>query len=212
MPRRRLGSKEETKLPANSDKGGRPPDLTPELLEKIIAPLRIGARVTTAAALNAVNNDVLRNWVLKGHEQPDSLYGELIRRAFQAVAQWEIGDISVLHKHAFGAPAEHLMEPARNSNGDVVFDKDGNPVMQPVRDGDGNMIVKTKAIESDWRAAAHRLERRLPKYWYRPEIQSTHDHDAVLTFDAKDRDVKPLEAQTFEEKIASAVQKLEEDY
>jgi len=207
------GKMPENNVPAPR---GRPPGkadvLTPELIEKIVGPLRMGTRIPTAAALNSVSYETLRHWILQGHEHPDSIYGQFIAEINKALAQWEAGDVGVLHRAAFGAPAEYLMQPVKNSNGDVVFDREGKPLMEPVRDGDGNPIIKRSEIRSDWRAAAHRLERRLPKYWYRPETQMATDHDAVLTFDAKEREAKPVEALSFEQKIAGAVKKLEEEY
>lgn len=211
MSRKLIDGKKPT-IPEDANKGGLPPTLTPELIEKIAGPLRIGVRIPTAAALNDVSYETLRSWVLKGHEKPNSIYGAFIKEITRSIAKWEAGDISILHKHAFGAPAEYLMEPARDSTGGVVFGADGKPVMVMARDGDGRPIIKRSEVKSDWRAAAHRLERRLPKYWHRPETQPTSDHDAVLTFDAKEREAKPVEALSFEQKIAGAVKKLEEDY
>lgn len=206
------------KMPVKSDgvnKGGRPvgtPVLTPELIEKIVAPLRMGVRIPTAGALNNIAYDTLRHWVLQGHENPDSVYGMFIQEITRAIAQWETGDISAIHKAAFGAPAEYLMEPAFDTAGQPLKGDDGKILMRVARDNEGRPIIKRSEVRPDWRAAAHRLERRLPKYWYRPETQSAPDHDAVLTFDAKEREVKPVEALSFEQKIAGAVKKLEEDY
>lgn len=203
------------KMPVKSkgtNKGGRPTDLSRELIDKIVSPLRIGVRIPTAAALNDVSIECLRNWVLKGHEDPKSIYGELITEVMRAIAQWETGDVSILHKHAMGAPTEFEKEVVRDKDGSIVYEQPGKPLMQLVRDGEGNPIVRRAEIRSDWRAAAHRLERRLPKYWYRPETSSPVDQDAILTFDAKEREQKPVEALSFEAKIAGAVKKLEEDY
>lgn len=209
MSRRKFGATEETPIPPGANKGGRPTQLTPELLEKMLQPLHIGARVQTAAALNNIGYDTLRAWVLKGHEDPESLYGELIRRVTQAIATWELRDISVLDKHAMGAPAQYEREVVRDKDGSIIMGTDGKPLMQIARDDDGKPILKTSEIKSDWRAAAHRLASRLPKYWNK---EDNIDHDAVLTFDAKEREIKPIEARTFDQKIADAVKKLEEEY
>lgn len=206
MSRKLLDGKNPTK-PPDANKGGAPTLLTPELMENIVAPLRIGARVPTAAAFNNVSYDVMRNWVLKGRQDPDSIYGVLIKKVEKAIAEWEMRDISVIEKHAMGAPAEYEKEVVRNSNGDVVM-VDGKPLMQVARDADGNPIIKSHAIRSDWKAAIERLRSRLPKYWGRDKI----DLDVILTFDNSEREAKPLEALSFEQRVAAAAKKLEEDF
>jgi hypothetical protein len=181
-------------------------DLTPELIAKIIKPLQIGASVTTASAFNGVHYDTMRMWVLKGKEHPETIYGELIRAIEKAIAEWEVRDISVLEKHAMGAPAEYQMDVVFDEHGQLIRDASGNPVMQVARNKDGNPIVKRSEIKADWKAALERLSRRKPRYW---ASRDTASEEAVLTYDNKKPETR--EAITFEQRIAEAIDKLEED-
>jgi hypothetical protein len=202
--------KPKTKAAQQKMLEGRKPKfiVKPEILQKAEQALRIGSTIDIAFAISGISYETLRQWIIKGHEHPDSQYGALIEKIKQAMAEWEIGDLSVIQRHAFGAPAEYEMEIVRDKKGNPIMLPDGKPVMQVAKDGDGNPIIKRKAIESDWRAAIERLSRRKPKIWAKTERL---DLDGVLTFDNKEREAKPAEAMTFEQKIAEAVRKLEED-
>ncbi len=198
------------KLPARkkgSDKGRTSIlELTPDLIEKIEAPLRIGSPIDTAFALQGINYDTLRNWVIKGHERPDSLYGVLINRVKKAIAEWELRDLSVMDRHAMGAPAEYEMEVVRDHKGKILMDDAGKPMKQIARDSEGNPIIRRREVRSDWRAAMERLSRRKQKIWGN---KVSVDVESVLTFDNKKPETK--EAMTFDERIAQAVRQLEED-
>lgn len=206
MSRKLLDGKHPTRPPGAS-KGGAPTDLTRELMEGILAPLRIGAPIVTAIAFNNVNYATMRSWVVRAQEEPESLYGELIRSIYKAIADWELRDTSVLDAHATGRPAVYEMEVVRDSDGTVVRKADGTPLMQPFRDSEGNAILKQSEIKSDWRVALERLSRRKPQYWMKRE--NNGEMDAILSFDNKKPETK--EALSFNERIAQAVDKLEED-
>lgn len=206
---RSLVTGKHPKRPEGASKGGRPTLLTPELMDKICAPLRIGVRVPTAFALSDVGYDTLRDWVIKGHQAPESIYGELIKRVEKAIAEYELRDISVLETHAHGAPAEYEREVVRNPDGTVIMDGD-KPVTQIARDGEGNPIIKRKAIQSDWRAAAERLRSRLPMFWNKGAIDL--DAPLKLSEEEKSRDVSPTkETKTFKEVVAEVMKEIEED-
>lgn len=201
------------KLPVKSKtakKGGRPNqlELDKTLIDRLRQAILLGAPVLTAAALNDIDYGTMRNWVLNAKEKPDSLYGELLRTLSKAVAEYEARDLSVIEAHALGRPAQYLQQQARTPDGQLLFGPDGKPVMEYVRDGEGNLIVTQSEIKSDWRAAMERLSRRKPKSWAR---HLNIDLDAVLTFTNEEREVNPKEALTFEQRIAEAVKELEDE-
>lgn len=201
-------------LPArnpNAKPGSKPEiKLTTEIIEEIVKPLTIGLPPIPAAALRGVSYDVLRKWVIRGHKEPESLFGVLVRRIQESVALFQLRDVSVIERHSTGAPAEYLMEPLVDIKGKPVYEKDENgkkkPVMRIARDKEGNPIIRRQEIKSDWRAAAEMLSRRMPRTWGR---SSEFDHDAVLTFTDKEPETK--EAMTFKEEIAKAIRELEEE-
>jgi len=203
------------KLPARSAsaaKGGRPPllEVSPEIEEKILQACRMGAHVTTAAAWAGVEYDTFRTWVIKGHENPESIYGALIGKINKALAEWEMGDLSVLHAHTHGRPAKYLKKPVVDRKGKILLDDKGKPIMEPVLTKDGQPILEQSEIRSDWRAAIERMQRRKPRNWARrDQVSSERETDPILTFDNKKPETK--EALSFDERIARAVEQLEDD-
>lgn len=203
------------KLPARSAsaaKGGRPRllELSPEIEQKILQACRMGAHVTTAAAWAGVEYETFRTWVIRGHEDPQSLCGELIGKINKALAEWEMGDLSVLHAHTHGRPAKYLKKLVMDKKGKLVLDDKGHPIMEPVLDGEGRPILEQSEIRSDWRAAIERMQRRKPRNWARrDQMSSERETDPVLTFDNKKPETK--EALSFDERIARAVEQLEDD-
>lgn len=201
------------KMPVQGPNNGRPKgirgskDLTPELIEKICAPLVMGLDVHPSAALQGVSYDTLRNWIIQGHEHPNTVYGDFLRKIQTIIATWEARDVAVLEAHAQGRPATYEMEVVRDKG--KILMVDGKPLMQVARDSKGDPIIKTLPIKSDWRVALERLARKKPKYWRNRE---TVEIDAVLTFDNREREVKPEEALGFDQRIAAAMKKLEEDF
>ena len=132
MSRRLLdGKRPKPKKGANP--GGRPTklDIDPKLMDRLRQAILMGAPVLTAAALNDISYDTMRNWVLMGKENPDSQYGALLRVLNKAIAEWEVRDLSVIEAHALGRPAQYAMQPVRNNSGEIVYgpekDKDGQP-------------------------------------------------------------------------------------
>lgn len=183
-------------------------DLNPELAEKLRQAILIGSPVLTAAAFHDISYETMRLWVLKAKENPSSQYGALINTLQKAIAEWEVRDLSVLDAHAHGRPAKYLEQQMRDDKGNPLYAPDGKPLMEYVKDGNGNLIITQSEIKSDWRAALERLSRRKPKSW------SKHlniDLDAILTFTNEEREVNPKEAMTFEQRIAEAVRELEDE-
>lgn len=194
----------------NAKRAGRPKriDIEPGLIQRLRNAILMGAPVLTAAALNDISYETMRSWVIKGKERPDSEYGALLSIISKAIAEWEIRDLAVLDAHATGRPARYAMQPVINSDGIVVKGNDGKPLMEYVKDSEGNLIIESSEIKSDWRAAMERLARRKPRSWG-PRLSL--DMDAVLTFDNKEKEVNPKEAMTFEKRIAEAVRELEDE-
>ncbi len=207
---RRLVDGKMPKPKPGADPGGRPKkfDIDPDLIKKLRNAILLGAPVITAAALNDISYDTMRAWVLKGKEDPSSEYGALLRVIVKAVAEWEIRDLSVWDSHITGRPAQYLMQPMVNKRGEPLFDKEGKPMMEYVRDKEGNPILQQSEIRSDWRAAMERMSRRKPRSW---AARLGLDLDAILTFDNKEKENNPKEALTFEQRIAQAVQELEDE-
>lgn len=209
MSRRLIDGKLPTR-PKNAKKGGRPNQLEidSDLMKRLRSAVLLGAPIVTAAALNDIDYDTMRRWVLVGKEDPASRCGELLRVLQKAVAEYEARDLSVIESHAVGRPAQYLQQQARTPEGTLLFGPDGKPVMEYVKDAEGNVIISQSEIKSDWRAALERLSRRKPRSWAK---HLNIDLDAVLTFTNEEREVNPKEALTFEQRIASAVRELEDE-
>lgn len=205
LPKPKKGSKAEKKMLT-----GRPTkmEIDPELVKKLRNAILLGAPVLTAAALNDISYETMRSWVLKGKEQPDSEHGALLKVLSKAIAEWEIRDLSTWDAHISGRPAQYLMQPMLNQKGEPIFDREGKPMMEYVRDSEGNPILQASEIKSDWRAAMERMSRRKPRTWAQ---KLNVDLDAVLTFDNKEKEANPKEALSFEQRIAQAVQELEDE-
>lgn len=207
MSRKLIGGQLPSKPPKTTRAG--PPSLLqldPDIINRIESALRIGSRVEAAFALQGISYDALRQWVLKGKEDPLSEYGQLIGRVQRALAEYEFRDLAVLEAHAQGRPAQFEMEPARDSDGTVLKDHEGKVIMVVARTKDGEPIIRSPAIKSDWRAAVERLSRRLPQWWARQDQVIV---DAIMTFDNKQPETK--EAMTFEQKVMDAYRRAKED-
>jgi hypothetical protein len=205
LPKPKKGSKAEKKMLE-----GRPNGLEIDLglINRLRNAILMGAPVLTAAALNDITYDTMRAWVIKGKENPESEYGALLKVLVKAVAEWEIRDLSTWDAHIAGRPAQYLQQPMIDGKGKVITDPEGRPIMEYVKDADGRPILQQSEIKPDWRAAAERMARRKPRSWA-PRLGL--DLDTILTFDNKDRETKPEEALSFEQRIAKAVQELEDE-
>lgn len=197
------------KAPPKGREKGSTQVLTPELIKEICQPLLIGLPLPTSAALHRVSYDTLRFWVLSGYEHPTTVYGQFVQEIKKAIAEWEARDLSVIETHAHGRPAQYEMEVIREPDGTVLKDQNGKPMTQVAKDSNGNPILKSAEIKSDWKAALERLSRRMPRYW---RSRESNEIDAVLTFDNREREARPVETMTFDEKVASAMRKFEEEY
>ena len=109
--------------------------LTPELQEKILLHLRVGAYVETAAACAGIHKDTFYEWMKKGARgiAPYAAFAEAVNRA---VAESESRDLATI----------------------------------------------LKAAQSQWQAAAWRLERRFPEKYGRNDrvkVEAKVEHDGA---------------------------------
>jgi len=185
-------------------------ELDPTIEDKILNAIKIGAPVETAAAFAGISYDTVRMWVIKAKEDPESPHAAFLAKLHKALSEYEMRDISVLDAHAMGRPAKFLMKPVVDHEGKVIFESPGKPLMEPVLNSEGNPVIQQSEIKSDWRAAMERLSRRIPRSWRRQDSLNVNMiTDPVLTFDNKAPETK--EAVSFEQRVAIAMQKLEED-
>lgn len=75
-------------------KSGRPAKLTKEATEKIIAAMRAGAYIETAAALAGIHRDSLYEWLKRGAASPASEYGKFAQAVEKALAESELRDLT----------------------------------------------------------------------------------------------------------------------
>lgn len=195
----------------DANKGGRKSllELNPDLLEKIRKPLLIGMPIYTSVALQRIGHDTLNLWVTRGFAEPDSIYGEFLSMCNQGVAEWQLRDLSVIEAHAQGRPAVYEMRVARDSKGDPIKDREGNVIMEPALDGQGNPIVKVAAIKSDWRAAVERLARRKPAIWANHE--NKFDYDKIIDVNNKPKPNEGHDNKTLEEMVSIAMKQAEDE-
>lgn len=154
-------------------------EIDKELLAGITSVLRIGGSAATAAALNGIHVDTMTSWVLKGKEDPSSLYGQFYIEVLKAIADCEFRALTTVDAYITGKPATYEMEVVKNKRGTIVK-KDGEPLMQIARDPDGYPIIKTPAIVPDPKIALQLLERRFPKAWgLKSQVQITSE-DPIL--------------------------------
>ena len=207
LPKPKKGSKAEAKMLQ-----GRPAEieLTPKLADKICAVLRIGAHADIAGAINGVPPSTMRYWIIKGTEDPKSLYGAFLNRIHQTIAEFEGKSLLSLNNAAMGSPAEYLMEPVKDNKGNPVFLKDGKPLMQPVRDAEGNPIITKQEIKPDPKIIQWLLERRAAKRWGRKDHIMV-DLDDILNVQkdktpSENQAVNPEDHKKLVEKVTKMVQ------
>jgi transposase len=75
-------------------KSGRPTKLTKDAQDKIIAAMRAGAYIETAAALAGIHKDSLYEWLKRGAAQPKSEFGKFAQAVEKALAESELRDLT----------------------------------------------------------------------------------------------------------------------
>ena len=165
-------------------KGGRPSDLTREIINKICNFLRLGTNLNTAIVMVGIPSETYHHWIKQGHKKPDSLYGELLKSVNIAVEEATIRDLQVIDRHIMGTDDEFFM----------IYDEKLKQKV-PYLDKFGNPVVKKKGIKPDPSLAQWRLSKRRPKEWgnvihieeapkgemtEKERIQHEKDNDALL--------------------------------
>lgn len=182
---KKKGIKPTTIIPApKQGKNGRPSrSEDPELVNKVLQTVRLGLHIEVAAAMCKVSAYSLTNWIRKGRERPESIFGAFVVDLEKAVADAEFRDMSIVDQFAHGRDAQYVMEPVTepvfNSNGEIIYDRDGypitkpsldqngNPLMRVSKDSDGKPILRRQEVKPTWQAAAWKLEKRAPTRWGR---------------------------------------------
>lgn len=160
-------------------KGGRPPKLNDELIEKICNTLRLGTYIETAVVLAGVQKVIFYEWIKLAHKNPGSIHAKLLNAVEKAQEESVVRDLLNIDKCAMGQDWEYERDP----QGNLVLNGKGNP------------IPKKQGIPPDWHASAWRLERRHPKQWSRTEKLETTGKDGgpqvIVTIPSNGRDNKP---------------------
>jgi hypothetical protein len=79
---------------------GQPTKLNAEVSEKICQAIRAGNYMETAAAYAGVAKPTLYNWLKRGRDEPDTIYGALVEAVELAVAEAEVRDVALIAKAA----------------------------------------------------------------------------------------------------------------
>lgn len=79
-------------------KPGRPEKLTPELQQKIVDAIRMGAYIETASAYAGINKSTLYDWMKRGARAKSGKYKEFSNAIEKALAESEMRDLAVIAK------------------------------------------------------------------------------------------------------------------
>lgn len=79
-------------------KPGRPEKLTPELQQKIVDAIRMGAYIETASAYAGINKSTLYDWMKRGARAKSGKYKEFSDAIEKALAESEMRDLAVIAK------------------------------------------------------------------------------------------------------------------
>lgn len=82
------------------EKVGRPTALTPEIHNRVIAYIKAGGYVETAAAAAGVNKSTLYNWLKRGAKEDAGIYRDFSESVEKAMAEAEMIDVARINKAA----------------------------------------------------------------------------------------------------------------
>jgi len=135
------------------NKGGAPPKLNEELIDKIMNNLRLGVYLETAVVCAGVHKAIFYEWVKQAHrdrkENKVTLKTKLLDAVDRATEEATMRDVMNIDKCAMGKDPEY----ERDESGQLILNGRGNP------------IIKKYGMAPDWQASAWRLQRRKPKEW-----------------------------------------------
>ena len=138
----------------DADPGGAPSLLTQESLDALLNAIRLCGHLTVALDFVGFDRSLVRTWVKKGRQDPESLYGALARGIPKALAEGQLRNVTVIDRAAQGVAAEYERYPVGHKHaGELVFDGEGKP------------ILKRPAMRPDWKASAFLLERAHANLW-----------------------------------------------
>jgi hypothetical protein len=143
----------------NGSKLGKPGAFDAVKAEKIVAYVKAGNYLETAAAAAGVGRDQMRRWLHDGARKPASPEGQFAAAVEQARAEAEVRSVALIESH--GRPATRTREK---------FDAKGQTVERT-----------TETDRGDWRPLAWRLERMNPaKFAARVRLEVENELGAVL--------------------------------
>jgi transposase len=155
MSRRLVDGKEPE---GRNQSTGAPPilELNPELAQNIVNAIRMGNYLSVACSMHGVTYRRLHEWIGKGKEKPESIYGAFAQSVMRAVSEAETRDLSTVDAFANGRAAQYERQPKGHpKEGELILDPKGNPI-----------LIRAE-IKPNWQAAAWKLERRAPNRWGR---------------------------------------------
>lgn len=140
--------------------------IDPEKTKKILAAIRAGNYMETAAAYAGISKNLLYDWIRRGEEE-----FERVRNSVGARKRVKVGEEQYfifyqgLQEAMASAEVRDVMMITKAANGGGVLEE-----VEEVYDGKGNLLKKTvtkRPIEPKWVASAWRLERKFPNRWGR---------------------------------------------
>lgn len=148
--------------------GGRPPELTDELTEKICNLLRMGNYIETAVVVSGVSKEVFYLWckIANGKQKKEIRSGKRKGEKIPYTEKEKEPYVKFLHSVTRAieeCDARDLANIDQAASGrDVVYERDeeGKIVM-----AGGKPVVKRYGISPDWHASAWRMHRRRPNRW-----------------------------------------------
>lgn len=148
-----MGTTKKTEVFKN--KGGRPPKLTRELIDKICNGVRLGFTFKDAAMFAGVPERTFYDWKVQAEREGASpLFKSFLHELKLAMVQGEAVLLKRIHDASSGGQTVTETRTLRDKKGDIIEE-----------------TVATKTTPPLWTAAAWILERRHPDKWGR-HIQS----------------------------------------
>lgn len=131
--------------------------------EKIVAYVKAGNYLETAAAAAGVDRNAMRRWLHDGARNPASPEGQFSAAVEQARAEAEVRSVALIESHG---------RPAQRTRTREKVDASGSTVER---------TTETETDRGDWRPLAWRLERMNPaKFAARVRLEVENELGAVL--------------------------------